>query len=139
MVRRQLMGTPECSRYEVTRTRVGQLITADRAIMDLHRYLASFKGANFDQLANRQNPDEFTTEDFLAVRKLNVSVLQTARQSLLGDAKPMVQRLLRSVPHDLDIWDVSPGDYDCQLGPGSAAWQLWQLLFGSRPRKWCMG
>ena len=97
------MGTPECSTYEVTRTNVGQLIAADRAIMDLHHYLTSYKGAKFDQLANRQQPDEFTTEDFLAIRKLNVSVLGTARQSLLGRAKPVVQSLLRAIPDDLDI------------------------------------
>lgn len=123
------MGPPECSRYEATRALVGQLIAADRAIMDLHRYLTSFGGAKFDQLANRQKPNELTSEDFLAIRKLNVSVLRTARQSLLGDEKPVVRRLLRAVPDDLDIWDVPPGDYDSRLGPESAAWQLWQLVF----------
>lgn len=75
------MGSPDCSRYEVTRTLVAQLIAADRAIPDLHRYLTSFGGARFDQLANHHRPNEFTSEDFLAVRKLNVSVLRTARES----------------------------------------------------------
>jgi hypothetical protein len=56
-------------------------------------------------------------------------VLRTARQSLLGDAKPEVWRLLRAIPQDLDIWEVPRSDYDSRLGPGSAAWQLWQLAF----------
>ena len=95
----------------------------------LHRYLTTFGGARFNQLANRQRPDEFTREDFLAVRKLNVSVLRTAPQSLLGEAKPVVRRLLRAIPDDLDIWEVPTSDYDFRLGPDSAAWQLWQLVF----------
>jgi hypothetical protein len=123
------MGPPECSRYEVTLALARQLTAADRAIRDLHCYLISFGGAKFDQLANRQRPDEFTSEDFQAVRRLNVSVLVGARQSLLGEEKPEVQRLLRAIPDDLDIWEVPPDDYDSRLGPGSAAWQLWQLVF----------
>ena len=125
----QLMGSPKCSNYEVTRALVRQLIDADRAITDLHRYLTLFGGARFDHLANRQRPDEFTSEDFLAVQKLSVSVLRTARQSLLSEAKPVVQHLLGAIPDDLDIWDVPPSDYDSRLGPDSAAWQLWQLVF----------
>jgi hypothetical protein len=123
------MGPPECSRYEVTLALIRKLTAADRAVKDLRCYLSSFAGAKFDQLANHQRPDEFTSEDFQAVRKLNVSVLVRARQSLLGDAKPEVQRLLRAIPDDLDIWEVPPSDYDSRLGPGSAAWQLWQLVF----------
>lgn len=123
------MGPPECSRYEVTLALIKQLTAADRAIKDLHCYLTSFAGAKFDQLANRHRPDEFTSEDFQAVRKLNVSVLVRARQSLLGDAKPEVQHLLRAIPDDLEIWEVPPSDYDSRLGPCSAAWQLWQLVF----------
>jgi hypothetical protein len=84
------MGPPECSRYEVTLALARQLTAADRAIRDLHCYLISFGGAKFDQLANRQRPDEFTSEDFQAVRRLNVSVLVRARQSC------SVRRSLRS-------------------------------------------
>ena len=113
----------------MTHTLVRQLIVADQATKDLHRYLTFFGGARFDQLANRQRSDEFTSEDFLAVRKLNVNVLRTARLSLLGEARPMVRHLLRAIPDDLDIWDVLPSDYASRLGPDSAAWQLWQLVF----------
>ncbi len=123
------MGSPQCSRYGATLSRVGELTAADRAVTDLRRYLVSFRGAQFDRLVDGRAQDEFTTEDFLAVRRLSVSVLHRARLSLLGDAKPEVRRLLSAVPRDLDIWDVAPGDYDARLGPDSPAWQLWQLLY----------
>jgi Family of unknown function (DUF6308) len=125
----KLMGPPECSRYEPTLGQVRELTAADRAAADLHRYLDSFTCAKFDQLADRLNPDEFTDRDFRAVRKLNVSVLRSAQQSLLGDAKPEVTRLLRAISDDLDIWDVAPADYDSRLSPDSPAWQPWQLVF----------
>jgi hypothetical protein len=124
-----LMVPPDCTKYEVTLGHVRQLIAADRASRDLHRYLTSFTRAKFDQLVDRRSPDEFTSEDFQAIRKLNVSVLRTAQQSLLGDSKPEVRSLLRAIPSHLDIWDVAPGEFDGRLGPESAAWQLWQFLF----------
>jgi hypothetical protein len=120
---------PDCSRYELTRSRVRELIAADRAIKDLERYLTSFGGARFDHLASRFSPNEFTDEDFQAVRSLNVNVLLQARRALLGDAKPEIQRLLSVIPADLDIWEVPRPKYGSQLGPSSPAWQLWQLLF----------
>jgi uncharacterized protein DUF6308 len=129
MARPQLTGPPDCSKYEVSLGQVRQLTAADRAVRDLHRYLTSFGGAKFDQLADRRNPDEFTSADFCAVGKLKVSVLLTARQSLLGEARPEVRRLLGAIPGDLDIWDVEPEDYDSRLGPGSPAWQLWRLVY----------
>ena len=129
MTRPPLTGPPDCSKYAVSLGQVRQLTTADRAVSDLHRYLTSFGGAKFDQLADRHRPDEFTTADFRAVGKLKVSVLLTARQSLLGEARPEVRRLLGAIPGDLDIWDVEPADYDSRLGPGSPAWQLWRLVY----------
>jgi hypothetical protein len=116
-----------CSRYHATLRRVAELTAADRAVSDLHRYLISFKGAQFDRLVDGAARDEFTREDFDAVRKLNVSALRTARVSLLGDARPEVRRLLSAAPRVLDIWDVAAGDYDARLGPDSRAWQLWLL------------
>jgi hypothetical protein len=58
-----------------------------------------------------------------------VSVLLTARQSLLGEARTEVTGLLGAIPGDLDIWNVEPEDYGSRLGPGSPAWQLWRLLY----------
>jgi hypothetical protein len=69
------MGPPEYSAYEVTLRRVRDLASADRARKDLRRYLDSFAGAKYDHLADRLDPNELTRQDFLAARKLNVSVL----------------------------------------------------------------
>ena len=37
--------------------------------------------------------------------------------------------LLRQIPADLDIWRIEPDEYDAVLGPGSPAWQLWELIY----------
>lgn len=123
------MRTPECFRYTATLNLIRQVIAAERASCDLHRYVTSFGGGQFDKIIDRHAADEFTAEDFKAVQKLNVSVLHAARRWLLGDGRAEVRELLRSIPADLDIWDVQPEDYDARLGPDSPAWQLWQLLF----------
>lgn len=120
---------PDCSRYGPVHARAMALIASDRAAADLERYLLFFKGAGFDRLADRRCPGEFTSQDFLAVRRLNVNVLRSARLALLGDAKPDVLRFLAEIPADLDIWEIKPDDYDSRLGRCSPAWQLWRLLF----------
>jgi hypothetical protein len=47
---------------------VAELTAADRAGSDLHRYLISFKDAQFDRLVDAAARDEFTSEDFVAVQ-----------------------------------------------------------------------
>ena len=123
------MTAPDCSAYAGALDRVRELLGGERPVQDLRRYLTSYGGASFDHLTDRGACDEFTREDFLAVRRLSVSVLGTARTALRGEALPQVRQLLGAVPVDLDIWDVPPGDYDAVLGAHSPAWQLWQMLF----------
>jgi hypothetical protein len=124
-----MMAAPGCLAYAVTVNKVRNLIGSERATPDLRRYLASYRGAKFDQLIDRNAQNEFTSEDFVAVGKLSVHVLRTARLALRGDALDEVRHLLASVPSDLDIWDVRSRDYEAVLGPRSPAWKLWQLLF----------
>src|SRR5260221_1126367 len=123
------MAAPEFSEYAVTVDRVRKLIAGERPARNLHWYLTSFGGARFDQLIDRGARDEFTCADFLAVRRLSVSVLRSARTALRGDSLPEVRRLLTAIPSDLGIWDVAPGDYDSVRGAPSPAWQLWVMLF----------
>src|SRR5260370_1215054 len=106
------MGVPECSAHAIALDRVTVLINDERAARDLQRYLNSYAGANFDQLVDTSVRDELTSRDFLAVRKLSVSVLRSARVALRGEALPEVRCLLRTIPGDIDIWEISPGDYD---------------------------
>jgi Family of unknown function (DUF6308) len=101
-LRRQSMGSPECTGYQAAVDRIRKLAAADRADADLYTYLASYSGAKFDRLIDKRHPDEFTSGDFPAVRKLNVSVLKSARVLLLGGDKPEVQRLLHEIPRNLD-------------------------------------
>ena len=130
---REMLGAQvaasDCSTYAATLDRVRKLTADPRVAQDLHRYLTSYEGARFDHVTDRGAHDEFTCADFLAVRRLSVSMLRTARTALRGDVLPQVRPLLRAIPLDLDIWDVPPAGYDAVLGSESPAWQLWQLLF----------
>lgn len=109
--------------------RIKAIIATGSAERDLRRYIADYDGARFDKADGQHATDEFTTEDFKAVQALNVNVLHTARSWLLGEGKAQVGDLLRRIPADLDIWDVQPTGYAAALGPGSPAWQLWQILY----------
>jgi hypothetical protein len=108
--------------------RIKGLLATEQPVGDLRRYLNSFGGAQFDRLIDSLAVDEFTLADFKAVRELNVSVLRSAQQWLLGQGRPQVRELLRRIPADLDIWEVSADRFDSELGPGSPAWQLWEII-----------
>jgi hypothetical protein len=123
------MGAPDCSGYVDALARINDVLAAERVVCDVRRYVACFKGGQFDTIIDRQARNEFTGEDFKAVRRLNVSVLRTAQQWLLGDGREEIHGLLRCIPADLDIWEVPPEQYCATLGPDSPAWRLWQLLF----------
>jgi len=62
----------------------------------------------FDHLIDRGAYDDFAQEDFLALRRLSVSVLHAARTALRGDVSAAMRRLLGAIPVDLDIWGVHP-------------------------------
>jgi Family of unknown function (DUF6308) len=122
------MTAPACSRYDDALGRIKELLAAEQSVSSLRRYLHSFGGAQFDRLIDRSAVDEFTLADFKAVRELNVSVLRSAQQWFLGEGRPQVRELLRRIPADLDIWEVSAHRFDSELGPDSPAWQLWEII-----------
>lgn len=121
--------TTRCTSHGDVLDRIRMLISADRAAEDLRRYLARPGGREFDQLADHDMPYEFTVNDFKAVRKLNVSVLLSARVWLRADGRAEVRCLLDQIPPELDIWDVKLEDYEAVLGPKSPAWKLWRILY----------
>jgi hypothetical protein len=122
------MTAPVCSRYDDALRRINELLATEIPADNLHRYFSSFGGARFDKLVDHQAVDEFTVADFKAVHELNVSVLRTAQEWLRGEGRPHVQQLLRRIPADLDIWEVPADRFDGELGPGSPAWHLWELI-----------
>jgi hypothetical protein len=122
------MTVPDCSSHAAAIARIRAVLSAERAERDLSRYLSGYEGAQFDRLADRQTPDEFTDRDFSAVQALNVNVLHTARAWLRGEGKAQVSELLRPIPADVDIWDVQPAGYAAMLGPDSYAWRMWRIL-----------
>jgi hypothetical protein len=109
--------------------KITDLISADRAPLDLRRYLRGPGGSQLERLADYGAPDEFTANDFRAVQMLSVRALHKARQWLRGDGRAQVRCLLQAIPSTLDIWNVEPEDYSAVLGPGSPAWRLWILLY----------
>jgi hypothetical protein len=118
-----------CASYTDALDRIRTLVSAERAVTDLRHYLTSYGGRRFDELADRSKPCEFTVNDFEAVGKLNVSVLLSARDWLIGDGRDEVRALLCQIPADLDIWDVEPEEYQAILGQESPAWKLWEILY----------
>jgi hypothetical protein len=128
------MTAPACSRYDDALGRIKELLATEQPVGDLRRYLTSFGGAQFDRLIDSLAVDEFTLADFKAVGELNVSVLHSAQQWLLGEGRPQVRELLRGIPADLDIWEVSADRFDSELGPDSPAWQLWEIISDQQDR-----
>lgn len=112
-----------------TRSRILELINADRASDDLRHYLARPGGGQFERLLDHDSPDSFTNADFLALRKLSVNALYVTRERLLGDDRETAAVLLKSIPADRDIWTITPDEYPAVIGPGSPAWRLWQLIY----------
>lgn len=113
--------------------KITDFVSADRAPVDLRRYIRRPGGSQLEQLADYGTPDEFPQNDFRAVRALSVSVLHTARQWLCEDGREQVRCLRQAIPSSLDIWDVEPEGYDAVLGPASPARQLWNSSTKSRP------
>lgn len=119
---------PDCSNYRDQISSIRQRINASRAVDDLQRIITGDEFAKFDRMIDRQRPDEFTDQDFMAINTLNVSFMHSARSWLRGDGLDTVREHLRGIPRDLDIWKVKPAEYSAVLGPESKAWKLWEIL-----------
>lgn len=83
--------------------------------------------------------NQLTADDFLAVSFLYVDVPPEAAIALLGDLKPEVTRLLRNIPPDRHLAELSADEYRKYLGPNSEAQLLWDLLVGKNGFKWGIG
>ncbi|MCL1898628.1 MAG: DUF6308 family protein [Micrococcales bacterium] len=98
---------------------------------------SAFTGAHFDTLGggwdNPSRSDQITGTDLLAVTYLSVRVPPSAADQILGDQAERIKGLLRSMPKPEEtIWEVPQKE----LGEGSGAWQLWDLLMQIEHIKW---
>ncbi len=80
-----------------------------------------FAGTLFDTVG-RQVPDEITTDDLLAITLLDVSCSPTAVRKLLADRADDIAVLLRQVPVDLGLWELSRADIDDRDKPMNRLW-----------------
>jgi hypothetical protein len=100
-------------------------------------------GSHFDHWGgggDRQEiRNELTSDDFLAVSFLYVNVPPEAAIALLGEQKHDVDALLREIPHDKHLSDLSKQEFEEYMGPESSAQQLWDLLTRKHLYKWDIG
>lgn len=100
-----------------------------RAHDDLQRYLTCYEGRLFDRPATR-NRNSFTKEDIDRVRYLSIRCSPRFTDWLLGPVGRSATRpLLRAIPPQADIGDVTPEAFERTLGPSSPAWELWTVLY----------
>ena len=84
-----------------------------------------FTGAMFETIgAGEASPHRFTASDILAVSMLSVDVPARVSIALLENDAEHAADLLAAIPVDIDLADAEPA----HIAPGSAAWQLWDLL-----------
>lgn len=97
----------------------------------LARYLTSgcFTGAHFETLAAEPNTHyTLTAGDLLATSTLSVDVPARASVALLGPLAGDVSRLLARIHVDTDLGSLDEEGFERELGPSSAAQELWDLL-----------
>ena len=85
-----------------------------------------YSGGWFDRLADRSQPDSFTTRDLVAVTMLSVTVPPHAAIRILETERKDFSRCLTAVGPDRPLWEAD----EAELAAGSPADDLWQRLKG---------
>lgn len=67
-----------------------------------------FNGRHFERFSAMGDPNRFTASDVLAVEALSVEVPPNSAAKLLDTQAEDFNSLLRRIPADKDIWEVSP-------------------------------
>ena len=88
-----------------------------------------FTGAYFNPVdADRSDPNRFTAGDLYPLQCLAVNVPGKAGIYILETHADDVNALLRQIPSDTALADVTREEYDELLGEESPAWKLWRRL-----------
>lgn len=113
--------------------------TRDRALADLRRYFRCdgpthelFTGRHFEAFAGGGDTekvrDEVTSADVLALSLLSMErKLGRFALDVLETHSQQINHLLAGIP-PTPIYEMNEHDYPCVLGPGSPAWESWDLL-----------
>lgn len=100
-------------------------------------------GARYDNWAGGgdapETADSISGDDFIAALFLSIPFPAGAAIGILEIHAETVTKLLRGIPADVELSDLRADEFQKVLGPGSPAWQLWDLLRGKPDRKWGVG
>lgn len=90
-------------------------------------YKAAFTGSSYEKFFDiRENPNEFTAQDLVAVSMLSVNVPPRVAKWLLNEGKKELSKLLKEIaPVDLSIESE-----DVDLSKNSSAYKLWESIRG---------
>jgi Family of unknown function (DUF6308) len=96
---------------------------------------ARYSGAYFERLGGGGDRPgvayQVTAEDLLAVSMLSVPVVGYYALDVLDYKGREISGLLAQIPVDVKLADDGAGDL---IAEGGAAWELWELLRGIKPR-----
>lgn len=123
--------------------RIQQILDDGRAERYLREYFAprvtipnaagkvaysGYIGSRFERFAGGgdrpEAADYFTADDIVAVSTLSVRIPGSAAIELLETQRSDFREMLRLIPTNVDLADVSPED----IGPDWPAWMLWEEL-----------
>lgn len=105
------------------------------AVDALKRYISTFDGRFFEELADTANPYRFTSMDLLALQALGgLTIPTTSAINLIRDTIPgregKIAECLSKIPVSATLWDVEKDWLD-----DGAAQELWGLVSGPHVRR----
>jgi hypothetical protein len=105
--------------------------------------LPAYTGSYFNSWAGggdaSENRDTITADDLIAVSFLSVDVPGEAAIGFLDTHKNKISGLLKEIPSNRPLEDVSIEEFGAVFGEESAAMQLWHVLRGRDTGRWGVG
>lgn len=105
--------------------------------------LPAYTGSYFNSWASggdaEKNRNTITADDLIAISFLSVKIPGEAAFGFLHTHKDKISGLLREIPSDRNLADVSSTEFSRVLGEDSAATHLWDVLRGRDTGRWGVG
>lgn len=105
--------------------------------------LPAYTGSYFNSWAGggdaSENRDTITADDLIAVSFLSVDIPGEAAIGFLDTHKNTISGLLKEIPSDRILADVSSAEFPEFLGEDNAALELWHVLRGRDTGRWGVG
>ncbi|MFB8369829.1 DUF6308 family protein [Pseudarthrobacter sp. NPDC055928] len=105
--------------------------------------LPAYTGSYFNSWAGggdiSANANTITADDLIAVSFLSVDIPGEAAIGFLDTHKNRISDLLKKIPTDRHLADVSIKEFPTMFGEKSAATELWHVLRGRETGRWGVG